>query len=87
MVDMREELKRLEDSLQQQRDELRVRLHLAKADAKDEWESIEQKWSAAQIKFEQARHAADESMGEIETAARLLGDEIRKGYERIRKLF
>jgi hypothetical protein len=38
MAEMPEEMKKLEEALLQQRDELRVRLHLAKADARDEWE-------------------------------------------------
>ncbi len=87
MVDVREELNKLEDSLLQQRDELRVKMHLAKADAKDEWEALEHKWAEAQVKFTQVRQSAGESMGEIEAATSLLGEEIKKGYERIRKLF
>ena len=87
MAEMREELKKLEDSLLQQRDELRVKLHLAKADARDEWEALEGKWAEAQTKFAQVRQSAGESMEEIEAAARLLGDEVLKGYERIRRLF
>lgn len=87
MVDVREELKKLEDTLLQQRDELRLRMHLAKADAKDEWEDLERKWAEAQVKFDAVRQSAGASMEEIEAAARLLGDEIKNGYERIRKLF
>ncbi len=87
MVDVREELNKLENSLLQQRDELRVRLHLAKADASDEWEALERKWAEARGKFDQVRQSAGESMGEIEAAARLLGEEIKNGYERIRRLF
>jgi hypothetical protein len=87
MADMREELKKLEDSLLQQRDELRVKLHLAKADARDEWEVLEGKWAEAQVKFAQVQKSAGESMVDIEAAARLLGEEIQKGYDRIRRLF
>lgn len=87
MVDVREELGKLEEVLLQQRDELRVKLHLAKADASDEWKELEQKWAEAQVKFDQVRKSAGESVEEIEVAARLLGDEIKKGYERIRRLF
>lgn len=87
MAEMREEMKKLQDALLQQRDELRVKLHLAKADARDEWEGLEQKWAEAQIKFTQIQKSAGESMDEIEAAARLLGEEIQKGYDRIRRLF
>lgn len=87
MAELREEMKKLEDALLQQRDELRVKLHLAKADARDEWEELERKWGEVQGKFVQLQQTAGESMDEIESAARLLGEEILKGYERIRRLF
>lgn len=87
MTELREEMKKLQDTLLQQRDELRVKLHLAKADARDEWEALEGKWAEAQVKFSQLQQSAEESRGNIEAAARLLGEEIQKGYERIRRLF
>jgi hypothetical protein len=87
MAEMPEEMKKLQDTLLQQRDELRVKLHLAKADARDEWEGLERKWAEAQVKFSQMQKTAGDSMVEIEAAARLLGEEIQKGYERIRRLF
>ena len=84
---VREEMKKLEETLLQQRDELRVKLHLAKADARDEWEGLERKWAEAQTKFAQLQKSAGESMDDIEAAARLLGEELQKGYDRIRRLF
>jgi hypothetical protein len=87
MAEMPEEMKKLQEALLQQRDELRVRLHLAKADARDEWEGLEKKWAEVQVKFSQLQKSAGESMDDIEAAARLLGEEIQKGYDRIRRLF
>ena len=43
------------EPLKQQRDELRVRLHLGKADAKDEWARLETQWEALRPKLEAAR--------------------------------
>ena len=34
------------EHLKQQRDELRVRLYLAKAEAKDEWARLEKQWKS-----------------------------------------
>ena len=87
MAEMPEEMSKLQEALLQQRDELRVRLHLAKADARDEWEELERKWADAQSKFSQLQKTGGESMENIEAAVRLLGEEILKGYERIRRLF
>lgn len=87
MAEMPDEMKKLQEALLQQRDELRVRLHLAKADARDEWEGLEKKWAEVQVKFGELQKTAEESGDDIEAAARLLGDEILKGYDRIRRLF
>ena len=87
MADLEQEMKKLEETLLQQRDELRLKLHLAKADARDEWEELEKKWVEVQAKFAEVQKAAGESGKEIEAAARLLGDELLSGYERIHRLF
>jgi hypothetical protein len=87
MAELPEEMKKLQDALLQQRDELRVKLHLAKADVRDEWEELEHKWAEVQSKFSQVQKTADKSMDDIEAAARLLAEEIQRGYDRIRRLF
>ena len=71
--DLVEELGRL-------RDEVRLKLHLASMEARDEWEKLEERW-------EQFRRKADldETVDGIGDSAEGLVDELRKGYERIRK--
>ena len=44
MSDYKEELHELGDELKQARDELRVEMHLAKADIRDDWEELEKQW-------------------------------------------
>ena len=43
MVD-KNDINEVFENLKQQRDEIRVKMHLAAADAKDEWEALEKKW-------------------------------------------
>ena len=71
--DLVEELGRL-------RDEVRLKLHLASMEARDEWEKLEERW-------EQFRRKADldETVDGIGESAEGLVDELHKGYERIRK--
>lgn len=56
----RKELETLLDGLKQQRDELMVQLHLAKAEARDEWEELEKNWSICAPK--PSRPAASRAM-------------------------
>ena len=87
MTSTKQELEKLMATLAQQRDELKLQLHLAKAEAKDEWDALEGKWEQAQGKLAQVQTAASESLEDVRAAADLLADELKNGYERIRKLF
>jgi hypothetical protein len=81
-----EELNRLVDELKTQRDELAVKLHLARADARDEWAALEKKWDRLRGRAEVVGHEAGKAADDVEAAAKLVVDEIKKGYERIRRL-
>jgi len=81
------ELDKWLDTLRQQRDELHLQMHLAKADARDEWDKLEVKWTELQGKLGKAHGIAGETMDEARAATDMLVDEIKRGYERLRKLF
>lgn len=83
----REELKKLLDSLATQRDELVVRAHLAKLEAQQEWGELEGKLEQLRAKVGQAAEVAGDAAEDVAAAAKLLGDEIARGYERLRRLF
>ena len=72
--------------LKQRRDELRVQMHLASKELKDEWEELEDKMQEFSGKAKQfADEAGIQETGEgLGDALKNLGNEIRLGYERIR---
>ena len=80
------ELDRLIDDVKRQRDEIRVRLHLAKAEAKEEWERLETKWEHVRGKMGVVGREAGKTAQEVGTALNLAVEELRRGYERVRKL-
>lgn len=82
----RDDVKQLADRLRTERDELRVQLDLAKKEARDEWTELEDKWDHLRRRLSLIRDEADDASGEAAAAANLLADEIKNGYERIRKL-
>jgi hypothetical protein len=72
-------------ALAQLRDELRLKLHLAKAEARTEWERLETKWKELQRKLPAIETASAETGKEIGAALKLLTKELTEGYERIKK--
>ena len=70
------------ESLQQTRDELRVKAHLASADAKVAWDELERKWLALEDKAKQIASTTEAAAGNVTEAARLLVEEIKQGYRR-----
>mgnify|MGYP003573379249 CR=1 FL=1 len=84
MVD-KEDFNEFVENLKTQRDELKVRMHLAAADAKDEWDKLEGKWDHFEAKAKQVGEQASGASKDIWAAAKDLGNEIKEGYDRIRK--
>ncbi|MDH3212166.1 MAG: CBS domain-containing protein [Myxococcales bacterium] len=73
------------EAIQRMRDELRVQIHLAKADARDLWERTERKLEEVEGKLKLVSKGAAEPLHDVAEAARGLLREIRDGYLRIRK--
>jgi hypothetical protein len=72
------------EDLKRVRDELRVRIHLGKAEAKDLWEATEAKLQEVESKVRHVASQAEEPLHEVGEAAKLLLEEIRDGYHRIK---
>ena len=87
MNDQRSELDKLVGTLQRERDELRVKVHLAKADARDQWAELERKWQAVEAKLPELKKEVGSAAGNVVAALQLAMKEIQKGYVHIRKLF
>lgn len=85
-MEPREELKKLLDNLATQRDELIVRAHLAKLEAQEEWGELEGKLELLRAKAGQAAEVAGDTAEDVATAAKLLGEEIARGYQRLKRL-
>lgn len=73
------------DSLRALRDELRVRIHLGAAEAKDAWEEAEKGWGHLEGRLKVLQEVAAESAEDVGEASRLLAGEIRKAYDKVRK--
>jgi len=68
------------DDLKQKRDELRLQMHLASREAKDEWQELEEKMD----QFSAKAKLGDTGKG-VGKALSQLGHELKQGYERLWK--
>ena len=84
MSDVTDQITKALEHFKQQRDELQVQLHLAKAEAKDEWNRLESQWDDIKPKLEAARDEAGKTAESVGAALGLAIDELKKGYERFR---
>jgi CBS domain-containing protein len=73
------------EALKRARDELRVRVHLGAAEAKDLWERMEKKWHEFEAKAKFVSKEAEEPLRDVGQAAKQLLGEIREGYRKIRQ--
>jgi CBS domain-containing protein len=85
MTDVRERVHEELDSLRRTRDELRVQIHLARAEGKDLWDQLEHKFEEAEAKVKSVVRQAEGPVHDVGDAAKLLLAEIRDGYRRIRE--
>lgn len=76
---------KLVDDLKRQRDELRLQMHLASMELRNEWDKVDGKLADLTRRTEPVREAVGESAEEVWEAVKLLGTEIKEGFDRIRK--
>ena len=72
------------DRVRQTRDELRVQMHLAAAEAKDSWAGLEERWQRLEQRLERIGRATHEASDDVHDATRSLLQELKHGYEKIR---
>ena len=87
MADETGKLDALKESIEQLRDEIKLKAHLGKAEAVEELEKLEKKWDFFLEQYKPVAEEAGKTAENTGAALGLVADEIKAGYERIRKLF
>lgn len=75
------------EELARLRDEIKLQLHLAKAEARSQWEELEKKWVLLQSRLTTVKVARDQSAQEVGSALKLLMGELGEGYRRLKEAF
>jgi len=85
--DMHTSWNELVAKLERERDELALKMHLGRKDLASEWEKLEAKWRELKaVKGPPLKEAASQTAQGVGAAMELAADELKKGYEKIRKL-
>jgi hypothetical protein len=82
----RTDVDELIESLERVRDEIKLKVHLAAADARDEWDELEKKLGHLRGKANSIGRVAGDAAEDVGEAVELLGKELKRGYERLRKM-
>lgn len=79
-----DKLEALFEDLKRQRDELQLQIHLAKAEARAEWEKLELEWEKLKPRLDMAARDAARTGKEMRDVLEQAAEVIKKGYQRIR---
>ena len=86
---MKDERRRIEETiaaLKKERDELALKIHLGKAEARQEWEALEKKLAELNARARPVGKAMGETAEGVGAGLELAAQEIKKGFDKIRKL-
>lgn len=72
------------DLLAQTRDELLLKLSLAKAEARDDWKALEERWVRVQGEIKRTASDSEQTVKELGESVRTLLDDLKGGYARIK---
>jgi len=86
MSELADRLKQEMEHLETARDELRVKVHLAKMEAQERFEQAEKSWNDLESKVKLIQRESEKPLHEVAEAARQLAKEIGEAYKSIRKL-
>ena len=85
MTDEQNSLDEVIRELKQDRDELKLKMHLAGMDAKDEYERISGKLDELTQQYEPVKNAVEETAENVFAALGMVADELKFGLNRVRK--
>jgi SMC interacting uncharacterized protein involved in chromosome segregation len=87
MNEINKQMDEMARKLQHEAEELRVKVHLAKMEASDEWKELEGKLVKFNAKAKELGGVTVEASKDIGAAAKLLGEEIRDGFKKLARHF
>ncbi|MCP4941945.1 MAG: hypothetical protein ACR2N1_06040 [Rubripirellula sp.] len=85
MSDTRKKLDDLVTTVRKERDELKLQIHLASLDAKDEYERLSKKCDQLADEYQPVTEAVEKTADNVISALGMVADELKFGFQRVRK--
>ncbi|MGI9471329.1 MAG: hypothetical protein ACR2NZ_07360 [Rubripirellula sp.] len=85
MSDAKSALDDLLTTLKKERDELKLQMHLASMDAKDEYDRLSDKCDQLSNEYEPVSKAVEDTADNVFSALGMVADELKVGFDRVRK--
>ncbi|MFA6051395.1 MAG: hypothetical protein WC762_02265 [Methylobacter sp.] len=82
-MSIKRDFENLLDKLQIERDEIKLKLHLASMEAKEEFDEAEKQWGQLKIKASEIADESVETSEEYINKAKIVGEELKRAYNRI----
>ncbi len=82
-MDFKQEFSSLVETLKTERDELKLKLHLATMDVKEEFDGMDEKWDEVMAKAAELADDSKEISEEVLAKAKIVAEEVKESYQRI----
>lgn len=79
------EIRDLMEEINEERGELELKIYLARAEVRDEWEKAEKKWHELKSKADLLGNEVKEASKDVGAAAKSLAQELKHAYTRIHR--
>ena len=85
MSEKQSALEEIISKLKQERDQLKLQMHLASMEAKEDYDRISRKVDEVSAQYDPLKDAVEETADNVFSALGLVADELKVGYQRVRK--
>jgi hypothetical protein len=85
IMNIKQEVTSIVDKLKTERDELKLKMHLATKDARVEFDAAEKKWQQLKAQASDINSSVVETSNELVSDAKIIGEELKETYMRITK--
>lgn len=82
-MNIKKEFDNLVERLKRERDEIKVKMHLASMELKEEIAQAEEKWQGVKVKMAEIGDGAVDTSEEYIAKAKIVGEELKETYSRI----